>query len=207
MDKWRTKLLWEAGGITTPRHTLLTEQSDFDAVAEDLGLPLIVKPSREGSTIGLTKVESAGDLLSAWRLAARHDSMVLAEQFIGGMELTASILGNTALPLVRIQPLNGLYDYEAKYVADTTQYFCPSGLTTDKESAIQAEAMKAHRILGCEGWGRVDVMLDKSGTPYFLEANTSPGMTSHSLVPMSANAAGISFDDLVVQILELAHVG
>lgn len=207
MDKWRTKLLWEAGGIRTPRHTLLSEQSDFDAVAEDLGLPLIVKPSREGSTIGLTKVEAASDLPSAWRLAAQHDPLVLAEQFIEGIELTASILGDVTLPLVRIQPMHGLYDYEAKYVADTTRYFCPSGLPASEEHAIQAEAMKAHQILGCEGWGRVDVMLDRSGTPYFLEANTSPGMTSHSLVPMAASNAGISFDDLVMRILELAHVG
>ncbi|HET7061674.1 MAG TPA: D-alanine--D-alanine ligase [Nitrosospira sp.] len=207
MDKWRTKLLWEAGGISTPRHTLLTEQSDFDAVAEELGLPLIVKPSREGSTIGLTKVEAAKDLRSAWRLAAQHDPLVLAEQFVEGVELTASILGDVTLPLVRIQPMHGLYDYEAKYVANTTQYFCPSGLSASEEYAIQAEAMKAHQMLGCEGWGRVDVMLDRSGTPYFLEANTSPGMTSHSLVPMAASTAGISFDDLVMRILELAHVG
>ena len=207
MDKWRTKLLWEATGISTPRHRLLTEQSDFDAVAKELGLPLIVKPSREGSTIGLTKVGAAKDLPQAWRLAARHDPLVLAEQFIEGMELTAPILGNTALPLVRIQPMHGLYDYEAKYVSNSTQYFCPSGLTATEEHSIKVQAMEAHRILGCEGWGRVDVMLDKSGMPYFLEANTSPGMTSHSLVPMAASAAGISFDDLVMRILELAHVG
>jgi len=207
MDKWRTKLLWQAAGISSPRHRLLTEQSDFDAVAEELGLPLIVKPSREGSTIGLSKVAAAKDLPAAWRLAARHDSLVLAEQFIEGMELTAAILGDTALPLVRIQPMGGLYDYEAKYVSDSTRYFCPSGLPAAEERAIQEQAMEAHRILGCEGWGRVDVMLDQCGKPYFLEANTSPGMTSHSLVPMSAKAAGISFDDLVMRILELAHVG
>lgn len=207
MDKWRTKLLWEAVGISTPRSLLLTEQSDFNAVAEELGMPLIVKPSCEGSTIGLTKVEAAQELPSAWRLAAQHDPLVLAEQFIEGMELTVGILGDTALPLVRIQPMHGLYDYEAKYLSDSTRYFCPSGLTAAEEHAIQAQAMEAHRVLGCEGWGRVDVMLDKSGKPYFLEANTSPGMTSHSLVPMAASAAGISFDDLVVRILELAHVG
>ncbi|MBA4141503.1 MAG: D-alanine--D-alanine ligase [Nitrosospira sp.] len=207
MDKWRTKLLWQAGGISTPRHLLLDEQSDFDAVARDLGLPMIVKPVREGSTIGLSKVVDAKDLPAARRLAALHDSMVLAEQFIEGVELTAAILGDVTLPLVRIEAEGGLYDYEAKYVSNQTRYFCPSNLSTAQEHAIQAQALQAHRVLGCEGWGRVDLILDKSGQHHFLETNTSPGMTSHSLVPMAAKAAGISFDDLVLRILELAHVG
>lgn len=207
MDKWRTKLLWEAVGISTPRHALLNAQSDLDAVIKALGLPLIVKPSREGSTIGLTKVTAAGDLRAAWELAAKHDTMVLAEQFIEGVELTVAILGETALPLVRIQTAGGLYDYEAKYISGDTRYFCPSGVSAAQEQVIQAQALQAHKILGCEGWGRVDVMLDNSGKPYFLETNTSPGMTDHSLVPMAAKAAGISFEDLVLRILELAHVG
>ena len=207
MDKWRTKLLWQAAGINTPRHILLNAQSDFDAVVKALGLPLIVKPSREGSTIGLSKVMAAMDLPAAYELAARHDTIVLAEQFIEGMELTAAILGETTLPLVRIQTAGGLYDYQAKYISDDTRYFCPSGLSAAEEQAIQAQALQAHQTLGCEGWGRVDVILDKSGKPYFLETNTSPGMTDHSLVPMAAKAVGISFDDLVLRILELAHVG
>jgi D-alanine-D-alanine ligase len=207
MDKWRTKLLWQAVGISTPRHVLLNAQSDFDAVINELGLPLIVKPSREGSTIGLTKVTAARDLQSAWELAAKHDTTVLAEQFIEGVELTVAILGEIALPLVRIQTAGGLYDYEAKYTSEDTRYFCPSGISAVQEQVIQAQALQAHKILGCEGWGRVDVMLDKSGKPYFLETNTSPGMTDHSLVPMAAKAAGISFEDLVLRILELAHVG
>lgn len=207
MDKWRTKLLWEAVGISTPRHALLNAQSDLDAVVKALGLPLIVKPSREGSTIGLTKVTAAGDLRAAWELAAKHDTTVLAEQFIEGVELTVAILGETALPLVRIQTAGGLYDYEAKYISGDTRYFCPSGVSAAQEQVIQAQALQAHKILGCEGWGRVDVMLDNSGKPYFLETNTSPGMTDHSLVPMAAKAAGISFEDLVLRILELAHVG
>ncbi|KIO49358.1 D-alanine--D-alanine ligase [Nitrosospira sp. NpAV] len=207
MDKWRTKLLWQAAGISTPRHILLNAQSDFDAVAEALGLPLIVKPSREGSTIGLSKVMAAIDLPAAYELAAKHDTMVLAEQFIEGVELTVGILGEIPLPLVRIETASGLYDYQAKYISDDTRYFCPSGLSAMEEQAIQAQALQAHRTLGCEGWGRVDVILDKSGRPYFLETNTSPGMTDHSLVPMAAKAVGISFDDLVLRILELAHVG
>ena len=207
MDKWRTKLLWEAAGITTPHHILINEQSDFAKVAQEVGLPLIVKPGREGSTIGLSKVEDVNDLPVACGLAAQHDAMVLAEQFIEGTELTAAILGDVALPLVRIEVESGLYDYEAKYLSDHTRYFCPSGVTNAQEQSIQAQALRAHRVLGCEGWSRVDVILDKSGRPYFLEINTSPGMTDHSLVPMAAKAAGISFDDLVLRILELAHVG
>jgi len=207
MDKWRTKLLWEAAGITTPHHILINEQSDFAKVAQEVGLPLIVKPGREGSTIGLSKVEDVNDLPVACGLAAQHDAMVLAEQFIEGTELTAAILGDVALPLVRIEVESGLYDYEAKYLSDRTRYFCPSGVSNAQEQSIQAQALRAHRVLGCEGWSRVDVILDKSGRPYFLEINTSPGMTDHSLVPMAAKAAGISFDDLVLRILELAHVG
>ena len=207
MDKWRTKLLWEAAGITTPHHIVINEQSDFAKVAQEVGLPLIVKPGREGSTIGLSKVEDVKDLAVACGLAAQHDAMVLAEQFIEGTELTAAILGDVALPLVRIEVESGLYDYEAKYLSDRTRYFCPSGVTNAQEQSIQAQALRAHRVLGCEGWSRVDVILDKSGRPYFLEINTSPGMTDHSLVPMAAKAAGISFDDLVLRILELAHVG
>jgi D-alanine-D-alanine ligase len=207
MDKWRTKLLWEAAGITTPHHILINEQSDFAKVAQEVGLPLIVKPGREGSTIGLSKVEEVNDLPGACRLAAQHDDMVLAEQFIDGTELTAAILGDAALPLVRIEVESGLYDYEAKYISDRTRYFCPSGLSSTEEQSIQAQALRAHRVLGCEGWSRVDVILDKSGRPYFLEANTSPGMTDHSLVPMAAKTAGINFDELVLRILELAHVG
>ena len=207
MDKWRTKLLWQAAGIKTPRYAVLDEQSDLAAVVKELGLPLIVKPSREGSTIGLSKVMVEEDLQAAYKLAAKHDAVVLAEQFIDGIELTAAILGETPLPLVRIEPAGGLYDYQAKYFANDTCYFCPSGLSAGEELVIQEQALQAHKILGCEGWGRVDVMLDKLGSAYFLETNTSPGMTDHSLVPMAARAAGISFEDLVVTILESAHVG
>ena len=207
MDKWRTKLVWIAAGIPTPRFVMLEAGSDFKAVSNDLGLPLIVKPSREGSTIGLTKVTRAEDLEAAYRRAREHDDMVLAEEFIAGAEVTASILGEQVLPLIRIEAPGGNYDYPAKYFSDETRYFCPSGLPPAQESRIRVLALKASRILDCRGWGRVDVMLNAKGEPSLLEANTVPGMTGHSLVPMAAKAAGIPFDDLVVRILEDAHVG
>jgi len=207
MDKWRTKLVWIATGIPTPRFVMLEADTDFKVVPKDLGLPLIVKPSREGSTIGLTKVSRAQDMEAAYRKALEYDDMVLAEEFIAGAEVTASILGEQALPLIRIEAPGGSYDYQAKYFSDETRYYCPSGLPAAQESRIQALALKASRILDCRGWGRVDVMLDAKGEPYLLEANTVPGMTGHSLVPMAAKVAGIPFDDLVVRILEDAHVG
>ncbi len=207
MDKWRTKLVWQAVGIPTPRFEMLTTASDFAAVVAKLGLPIIVKPSREGSTIGLTKVIQGDQLEAAFHLAVKHDAMVLAEQFMSGSELTASILGDTALPLIRIAAANGLYDYHAKYFADDTQYFCPSGLPQAQEQVLQTLALRAFQIVGCSGWGRVDIMLDQNGAPHLLEVNTSPGMTSHSLVPMAAKVHGLAFPDLVLRILESAHVG
>ena len=207
MDKWRTKLVWQAVGIPTPRFEMLTAASDFAAVVAKLGLPIIVKPSREGSTIGLTKVIQGDQLEAAFHLAVKHDAMVLAEQFMSGSELTASILGDTALPLIRIAVASGLYDYHAKYFADDTQYFCPSGLPQAQEQVLQTLALRAFQIVGCSGWGRVDIMLDQNGAPHLLEVNTSPGMTSHSLVPMAAKVHGLAFPDLVIRILDSAHVG
>lgn len=206
MDKWRTKLIWQAVGICSPRSIVLNEKSNPKEVVSALGLPLIVKPAREGSTIGLTKIKNEKDLLVAYQLAAKHDFLVLAEEFIAGKELTAGILGEMPLPLVRIEVAGELYDYQAKYFSDDTQYFCPSGLSGDEEKAIQAKALQAYQVLGCEGWGRIDLILDSTGTPYFLEANTSPGMTNHSLVPMAAKEAGIVFEDLVLEILKLSYV-
>ena len=200
MDKWRTKLIWQAAGIQSPRYVLLQADSDFEQVAETLGLPLIVKPAREGSTIGLTKVKRAEDLAQAYQLAAQHDALVLAEEFIAGKELTVAILGETPLPVVRIEIAGELYDYEAKYFSNETKYFCPSGLPAELEAAIQRQALQAYQVLGCQGWGRVDLILSETNQFYFLEANTSPGMTSHSLVPMAARTAGIPFEDLVLRI-------
>jgi D-alanine-D-alanine ligase len=207
MDKWRTKLLWQAAGIPTPPSELLTANSDFPAVAQRLGLPLMVKPAREGSSIGMSKVTTLEKFEPAYELAARSDDVIIAERFIDGMEVTAAILNGEPLPLIRLETPRVFYDYEAKYFANDTRYICPTGLPPDQEAAIQASALAAFRLVGCSGWGRVDVMLDRSGKHYLLEVNTIPGMTDHSLVPMAARARGIEFEELVVRILESAHVG
>ena len=207
MDKWRTKLLWQAAGVSTPRQELLGPDTDLAAVAARLGLPLMVKPANEGSSIGMTKLRDAARFDEAYALAANYDKLVIAEAFIDGPELTAGILGGEALPLIRLETPREFYDYEAKYLADDTRYLIPCGLPAETEAMIQREALRAFSVLGCRGWGRVDLMLDRSGKPQFLEVNTSPGMTDHSLVPMAARHAGISFEDLCLRILELAHVG
>jgi len=207
MDKWRTKLVWQSLGVPSPRYELLTRDSDFAAVAARLGLPLMVKPANEGSSIGMSKVRSAADLEEAWTLAANYDPIVIAEQFIEGTELTAAVLGRTPLPLIRLETPRDFYDYEAKYAASDTRYIVPCGLPSEAEQAIQAEALRAFDALGCRGWGRADLMLDAAGRPYFLEVNTSPGMTDHSLVPMAARAAGISYEDLCLRVLASASLG
>ena len=203
MDKWRTKLMWRAVGVATPDFEVVTENSDFAAIEKKLGLPLFVKPANEGSSIGISKVKTAGGLKAAYELAAKADPLVIAEQFVGGGEYTVGILGDEALPIIRIVPKNEFYDFEAKYLRDDTEYRCPCGLSTEKEALIQQEALQAFRAIGCSGWGRVDFLMDEEGNHYFLEVNTSPGMTDHSLVPMAAKAAGVSFDELVVKILSM----
>lgn len=204
MDKWRTKLVWQAAGIPTPRFELLRADSDFAAVAVRLGLPIMVKPASEGSSIGMTKVRQAADLAAAQALAAKYDPIVIAEQFIEGAELTAGVLGRQPLPVIRLETARDFYDYEAKYVSDDTRYILPCGLDAAAEGAVQADVLRAFDALGCRGWGRVDLMMDRAGRPYFLEVNTSPGMTDHSLVPMAARHAGIPFDELCVRILASA---
>ena len=206
MDKWRTKMIWSAAGVSTPAFELVTADSDFAAIEKRLGLPLFVKPANEGSSIGISKVKQTGGLQAAYELAAKSDPLVIAEQFVGGGEYTVGILGDKALPIVRIVPKNEFYDFEAKYLRDDTEYLCPCGLSAEKEAQIQQEALQAFNAIGCSGWGRVDFLMDAAGRHYFLEVNTSPGMTDHSLVPMAAKADGISFDELVIRILELAHV-
>jgi len=207
MDKWRTKLMWQAAGIPTPPYELLSRESDFADVGSRLGLPLMVKPAREGSSIGMSKVTSIEKILAACELALGYDDVVIAERFIDGVEVTAAILNGEALPLIRLETPRIFYDYEAKYFSEDTRYICPSGLPAAQESRIQALAVRAFRLIGCSGWGRVDIMLDRAGEPYLLEVNTIPGMTDHSLVPMAARARGVEFEELCVRILETAHVG
>jgi D-alanine-D-alanine ligase len=209
MDKWRTKLVWLASGVATPRYRVVNASTDWPRVIAELGLPLIVKPAREGSTIGITKVTSVDhdEMWLAYEVAARHDSLVLVEEFVAGTEITASIVNGRALPLIRIEAPQGNYDYHNKYFSDETKYFCPSGLPQVQEDEIRASALAAFDVVGCVGWGRLDLILRADGTYSFLEVNTSPGMTGHSLVPMAARQAGTSFPDLCVDILRGAHVG
>lgn len=211
MDKLRTKLLWQGAGLPVSPYIMLS-RSEWDAgLTEEttakisaLGLPLFVKPSREGSSVGISRVNEQVALPAALDNAFLHDDEVLVEQFLSGAEYTVSIVGETLLPSIRIQTANTFYDYEAKYHSDETQYFCPSGLSAEREAELAAIVLKAWRVLGCSGWGRVDVMMDGAGNFHLLEVNTSPGMTSHSLVPMAAKQAGMSFSALVARILELA---
>ncbi|MGL1832406.1 D-alanine--D-alanine ligase [Rhodocyclaceae bacterium SMB388] len=207
MDKWRTKMIWAACGLPTPRYAILSADSDWDAVAAELGLPIFVKPVHEGSSMGATKVTEAAQLRESWVLAARYDDLVIAEEFIQGMELTAPFLGEQALPLIRIDAPGGNYDYQHKYFSDDTQYHCPSGLPPEQEQRLQALVMQSARVLGCRGWGRGDLMVTPDGRPYLLEMNTSPGMTGHSLVPMAARVAGLDFEALCLAILEGARLG
>ena len=211
MDKLRSKLLWQGAGLPVAPWVALT-RAEFEKGLSDkqlaeisaLGLPVIVKPSREGSSVGMSKVVAENALQDALRLAFQHDEEVLIEKWLSGPEFTVAILGEEILPSIRIQPSGTFYDYGAKYRSDETQYFCPAGLEASQEANLQALVLKAWTTLGCKGWGRIDVMLDSDGQFYLLEANTSPGMTSHSLVPMAARQAGMSFSQLVVRILELA---
>ena len=207
MDKWRTKLIWRAAGLPMPNFIMLDENCDFEAAERHLGLPIFVKPACEGSSIGITRVSRVGKLQAAYREAAKHDTLVIAEQAISGGEYTVAVLGDEALPVVRIVPATEFYDYEAKYLRNDTQYLCPCGLPEAREREMRAQALAAFRILGCRGWGRVDFLMDERGAAYLLEINTSPGMTDHSLVPMAARAAGISYEQLVWRVLEQAGLG
>ena len=215
IDKVTTKRIWLADGLSTPKYILLRrgafEREQVVAVPDELGLPLIVKPAREGSSIGVVKVEGYSGMVGAVAQAAQLDADVLCEQFISGDEVTCPVLGTgdgaRALPVIRIVAPEGNYDYQNKYFTDSTQYLVPCGLPAGEEEAIQALVLQAYRVLGCRGWGRLDVMIDaKTRQPYLLEINTSPGMTSHSLVPMSARAAGISYEDLCLEVLRTASL-
>ena len=209
MDKVMTKRIWRFEGLPTPAWRQVHSGEETRAALRDLGAPMIVKPAREGSTIVLTKVTAPGQCEAAYALAAQHDPQVLCEQFIAGDEVTCPVLGAAAapqaLPLIRIVAPDGNYDYQNKYFTDTTQYLVPAGLPAGEEEAIQALVRRAYQVLGCRGWARADVMIDAATRqPYLLEINTSPGMTGHSLVPMSAKAAGLAYADLCVLLLRSA---
>ncbi|WP_145564095.1 D-alanine--D-alanine ligase [Yersinia aldovae] len=211
MDKLRTKLVWQASGLPISPYVALNRQQfatlspeALAAAVAKLGLPLIVKPSREGSSVGMSKVDKMSDLHDALVEAFRHDSDVLIEKWLSGPEFTVAIVGDDVLPSIRIQAPGVFYDYEAKYLSDKTQYFCPSGLSSELEQQLATLALQAYQALDCSGWGRVDVMQDSDGSFYLLEVNTSPGMTSHSLVPMAARQSGLSLSQLVARILTLA---
>jgi len=202
MDKLRTKEVWIANNIPTPRFCVVNKNTDLDLVVEELGLPVIVKPLSEGSSIGMSKVENENELPDAIAAAMQFDANVLAEKWIVGSEYTVTILNGQALPAICLETPNTFYDYEAKYISNDTQYHCPCGLSKNKETELQKLALRAFNLLGAKGWGRIDIMVDKDGGPHLIEINTLPGMTSHSLVPMAAKAAGIEFDDLVLKILD-----
>jgi D-alanine-D-alanine ligase len=202
MDKVRCKRLWQNLGIPTPAFIEIESASDLDAIPEKLGLPVIVKPVHEGSSCGAAKVTEPGGLQSAWEASRQLDDRVMAECWITGGEYTAAILGETVLPMIRLETPREFYDYEAKYLAEDTQYLCPCGLPEARERELGEMMLQAFRAIDASGWGRADFMLDEAGQPWLIEVNTIPGMTSHSLVPMAARQAGMDFNDLVVRILE-----
>ena len=204
MDKQRTKQVWSAVGLPTPESIMLDADSDWSAVVAELGLPLIVKPVHEGSTLGISIVKSQAALESAYQEAAQFDARVMAERFVVGDEYTVALLGDQVLPAIRVEVPGGFYDYEAKYLTNTTQYHLPCGLSVQQEAELALLCQQAFAAIGGEGWGRVDVMRDSAGRFWLLEVNTVPGMTDHSLVPQAAAYAGIGFDELVLQILNTA---
>lgn len=206
MDKYRCKLLWHGRGLPTADFALLRREADL-AQARALGFPLMVKPVHEGSSLGMTRADDPEMLVEAWHAATRYDALVLAERWIEGPEYTCAVLNGEALPLIRLETPRAFYDYEAKYLADTTRYLCPCGLDAGSESRLRTMCLEAFEAVGAEGWGRVDFMLDGDGQPYLLEVNTVPGMTDHSLVPMAAQARGLDFDALVWRILETSFGG
>jgi len=204
MNKLMTKRIWSGADLPTPAFVVLTADSNFEAVVEKLGLPLIVKPANEGSSIGMSKVNKVEELQAAYECAAEYDALIFAEQWVTGNEYTIAILGDEALPVIRLEVKSDFYDYAAKYQSDETQYHCPCGLNKEEEQALQALAKTAFDVVSASGWGRVDVMRDQAGNFCLIEINTVPGMTDHSLVPMAAKSAGMNFEDLVVRILETA---
>lgn len=208
MDKLKTKQIWQACNLPIANYIMVDKNHAYSIseIVNQLGLPLFVKPSHEGSSVGMSRVNETKELQQALEHAFQYDNSVMVESFLAGAEYTVAIVGDEVLPSIRIKPSTSFYDYNAKYLSDETQYFCPSGLDEEQEAALRSLALKAYQAVGCRGWGRVDVMFDDIGNPYLLEVNTAPGMTNHSLVPMAAKQYGWSFDDLVYRILSLANV-
>lgn len=205
MDKLRCKQVWAAEGFPTPRFLVLENEQDCDKAIDELGLPLIIKPSLEGSSIGMSKVEVEDEMLPAFDKALECKGTIIAEQWVSGAEYTAAILHHSVLPMIRLETERKFYDYIAKYESNNTRYICPCGLDESREQELGAIMLSAFDAIGASGWGRVDFMLDDYGEPWLIEANTVPGMTSHSLVPMAAQQAGIGFDELVIEILRSSH--
>lgn len=206
MDKLKTKLLWRSLNISTPDFLQVTEKTSYEEIMSAIGVPFFIKPSNEGSSIGIDKIKNEKQYQDAFLKTSKIDANVIVEKFVDGEEFTVAIVNDKTLPVIKIKPSNEFYDYQAKYIKDDTQYICPSGIEKQKEVSISKEALQAFKIIGCSSWGRVDFMMDKQGRHYFIEVNTSPGMTSHSLVPMAAKEAGINFDQLVLEILKTTDV-
>ncbi len=204
MDKWRTKLIWKGLALATPNFILAQNVAQLTDFAHSFGLPLMVKPALEGSSIGISKVKEMNELQQAFNAAKETGSPVLVEQFVSGKEFTVAILNDVALPVIQLKPANDFYDYDAKYIQDDTEYLIPCGLSADKEQELKLLALEAYQALDCKGWGRVDFMQDELGKFWLIEVNTVPGMTSHSLVPMAAKSHGMSFGKLVLEILQAA---
>jgi len=206
MDKLKTKLLWRSLNISTPDFLQVTEKTSYEEIMSAIGVPFFIKPSNEGSSIGIDKIKNEKQYQDAFLKTSKIDVNVIVEKFVDGEEFTVAIVNDKTLPVIKIKPSNEFYDYQAKYIKDDTQYICPSGIEKQKEVSISQEALQAFKIIGCSSWGRVDFMMDKQGRHYFIEVNTSPGMTSISLVPMAAKEVGINFDQLVLEILKTADV-
>ncbi|OTQ58261.1 D-alanine--D-alanine ligase [Gilliamella sp. A7] len=208
MDKLKTKLVWKSLGLPVADYVMVdkSQSIEIDNIVKQLGLPLFVKPSHEGSSVGMSRVNQADELKAAIDVAFKYDNTVMIESFLAGPEFTVAIVGEEVLPAIYIKPATNFYDYDAKYLSNKTQYFCPSGLSDTKEQEIRKLALDAYKAVGCRGWGRVDIMFDENEKPYLLEVNTAPGMTDHSLVPMAAKEYGWSFSELVKRILQLATI-
>ncbi|MCO6546823.1 MAG: D-alanine--D-alanine ligase [Gilliamella sp.] len=206
MDKLKTKLVWKSLNLPVAEYVMVekSQSIDTDTIVKQLGLPLFVKPSHEGSSVGMARVNEASELEAAISAAFKYDSVVMVESFLAGPEFTVAIVGDEVLPSIHIKPATKFYNYDAKYLSDTTQYFCPSGLPDEQEKEIRKLALDAYKAVGCRGWGRVDIMFNANQKPFLLEVNTAPGMTDHSLVPMAAKEHGWSFNELVARILNLA---